>query len=336
MTEKILIVGPAWVGDMVMAHSLFQVLAQERNHPVIDVLAPAWTLPLLERFPEVRRGIGLPFGHGTLDLANRWRLGKSLGSENYDQAIVLPRSLKSAIVPFAARAKRRTGYLGEMRFGLLNDIRALDKNSLPRTVDRFVNLGRDPGAKPSQVFPLPSLVVPPASELKAVMERLGLAGGQGKVLGLCPGAEYGPAKQWPAEHFAEVARRWSAAGNPVWIFGSGKDAEMAEKIQQFSGNACINLCGKTSLLNVVDLMSCCHAVVTNDSGLMHVAAATGTHVIAIYGGSDPKHTPPLTTHADILFTELDCWPCMRRTCRYGHYNCLKSVTPGVVLERVGS
>ena len=155
-------------------------------------------------------------------------------------------------------------------------------------------------------------------------------------MGLCPGAEYGPAKQWPAEHFAEVARRWSETGNPVWIFGSNKDAEIAEKIQQFSSNACVNLCGKTSLEDVVDLMSHCAAVVTNDSGLMHVAAATGTHVIAIYGGSDPEHTPPLTKDADILFTKLDCWPCMKRTCRFGHYNCLKSVTPDNVLERMVS
>jgi len=334
MAEKILIVGPAWVGDMVMAHSLYQVLANERDNPVIDVLAPAWTLPLLERFPEVRRGIELPFSHGTLDLKNRWRLGKSLRSENYDQAIVLPRSLKSAIIPFAARARRRTGYLGEVRYGLLNDIRPLDKQKLPRTVDRFVNLGRDSEATPSQDFPFPSLAVPPTGALQAVMDRLGLAGERGEVLGLCPGAEYGPAKQWPAAHFAEVARRWSAAGNPVWIFGSSKDAVIAEAIQQLSGNACVNLCGKTSLLDVVDLMSHCHTVVTNDSGLMHVAAATGTHVVAIYGGSDPEHTPPLSKHADILFTKLDCWPCMKRTCRFGHYNCLKKITPELILERL--
>ena len=336
MTEKILIVGPAWVGDMVMAHSLYQVLAKERGNPVIDVLAPSWTLPLLERFPEVRRGIELPFSHGTLDLKKRWRLGKSLRSEKYDQAIVLPRSLKSAIIPFAARAKRRTGYLGEARFGLLNDIRPLDKNKLPRTVDRFVNLGRDSNTVPSQDFPLPSLSTKPGDEPQAVMERLGLVGGDGKILGLCPGAEYGPAKQWPAEHYAEVARRWSDAGNPVWIFGSRKDAVIAGKIQKLSGNTCVDLCGKTSLLDVVDLMSRCTAVVTNDSGLMHVAAATGTHVIAIYGGSDPEHTPPLSKGADILFTKLECWPCMKRTCRFGHYNCLKRVTPDRVMERMGS
>jgi heptosyltransferase-2 len=336
MTEKILIVGPAWVGDMVMAHSLFQVLANEQDNPIIDVLAPAWTLPLLERFPEIRRGIELPFGHGTLDLKNRWHLGKSLRSENYDQAIVLPRSLKSAIIPFAARAKRRTGYLGEMRYGLLNDIRPLDKQKLPRTVDRFVNLGRERSWNPANDFPLPKLAAPSVESLTATLNRLGLESAGGNFLGLCPGAEYGPAKQWPAGYFAEVAKRWSAAGNPVWIFGSSKDAEIAEKIQKLSGNACVDLCGKTSLLDVVDLMSQCHAVVTNDSGLMHVAAATGTHVIAVYGGSDPKHTPPLTKNADILFTELDCWPCMKRTCRFGHYNCLKSVTPDQVLKHAGA
>ncbi|MGW8248549.1 MAG: lipopolysaccharide heptosyltransferase II [Acidiferrobacterales bacterium] len=336
MTEKILIVGPAWVGDMVMAHSLFQVLASERDNPVIDVLAPAWTLPLLERFPEVRRGIELPFGHGALDLKNRWRLGKSLRSENYDQAIVLPRSLKSAIIPFAARAKRRTGYLGEMRYGLLNDIRSLDKQKLPRTVDRFVNLGRDSAATTSKDFPLPLLATPPADELREVMGRLGLGGEQGRVLGLCPGAEYGPAKQWPAAHFAEVARRWNAGGHPVWIFGSSKDEAAAEEIQRLSGGATVNLCGKTSLLEVIDLMSACSAVITNDSGLMHVAAATGTHVIAIYGGSDPEHTPPLSKGADILFSKLECWPCMKRTCRFGHYNCLKNVTPDSVLEHISS
>jgi len=336
MTEKILIVGPAWVGDMVMAHSLYQVLAGERDNPVIDVLAPAWTLPLLERFPEVRRGINLPFGHGTLDLKNRWRLGKALRSENYDQAIILPRSLKSAIIPFAARAKRRTGYLGEVRYGLLNDIRELDKDKLPRTVDRFVNLGREPGRNPANDFPLPKLAAPSAESLTATMNHLGLEKAGGNVLGLCPGAEYGPAKQWPATYFAEIAKRWHAAGHPVWIFGSSKDEAAAKEIQRLSGNACVDLCGKTELLDVVDLMSQCHSVVTNDSGLMHVAAATGTHVIAVYGGSDPEHTPPLSKHADILFTRLECWPCMKRTCRFGHYNCLKNVTPDNVLEHIGS
>ena len=335
MTEKILIVGPAWVGDMVMAHSLFQVLAKERNNPVIDVLAPAWTIPLLERFPEVRRGIALPFGHGELALLKRWRLGRSLRSEQYDQAIVLPRSLKSAIIPFAAGARRRTGYLGELRYGLLNDIRVLDKQRLPRTVDRFVNLGRDASGKAPHEFPWPSLASPESDKMQGLMHRLGLDNSQNNILGLCPGAEYGPAKQWPADYFAEVARRWSAAGHPVWIFGSGKDEVIATEIQRLSGGACTNLCGKTGLLDVVDLMSHCKAVVTNDSGLMHVAAATGTHVIAVYGGSDPKHTPPLTKHADILFTALECWPCMKRTCRFGHYNCLKQVAPDNVLNRIG-
>ena len=330
MTEKILIVGPAWVGDMVMAHSLYQVLAKERDNPVIDVLAPAWTLPLLERFPEVRRGIELPFGHGTLDLKKRWRLGKSFRSENYDQAIVLPRSLKSAIIPFAARAKRRTGYLGEMRFGLLNDIRPLDKQELPRTVDRFVNLAKKKST-PGVPFPLPVLQ-PDSGRIPELANKLGLEYQEKKVLGLCPGAEYGPAKQWPVSHFAEVAKRWYQAGNPVWIFGSGKDQQIGEQIQQLSDNACVNLCGKTELLDVVDLLSVCSAVITNDSGLMHVAAASGPKVVAIYGGSDPNHTPPLTRTAEILFKGIECQPCMKRTCKFGHYRCLYDIKSTQVLN----
>jgi len=330
MTEKILIVGPAWVGDMVMAHSLYQVLAAERDDPVIDVLAPAWTLPLLERYPEVRRGIDLPFGHGTLDLKNRWRLGKSLRSESYDQAIVLPRSLKSAIIPFAARAKRRTGYLGEMRFGLLNDIRPLDKKKLPRTVDRFVNLASVKSSQEKPAIPYPTLK-PDVDRLGELMHKLELEPGK-NVLGLCPGAEYGPAKQWPVSHFADVARKWHQAGHPVWIFGSEKDRPIGEQIQQLSNGACQNLCGKTELLDVVDLLSECSAVVTNDSGLMHVAAASGARVISIFGSSDPGHTPPLNKGAKILTADVPCRPCMKRTCRYGHYHCLEYVTADRVLD----
>ena len=330
MTEKILIVGPAWVGDMVMAHSLYQVLAAERDDPVIDVLAPAWTLPLLERYPEVRRGIDLPFGHGTLDLENRWRLGRSLRSERYDQAIVLPRSLKSAIIPFVARAKRRTGYLGEMRFGLLNDIRHLDKKKLPRTVDRFVNLASAKSSPELPAVPYPTLK-PDAGRLGKLINALELEPGK-NVLGLCPGAEYGPAKQWPVSHFADVARQWHQAGNPVWIFGSEKDRQIGEQIQQLSNGACQNLCGKTELLDVVDLLSECSAVVTNDSGLMHVAAASGARVISIFGSSDPGHTPPLIEGAKILTADVPCRPCMKRTCRYGHYHCLEYVTADRVLD----
>lgn len=331
--EKILIVGPAWVGDMVMAHSLYQVLARTRHNPIIDVLAPAWTLPLLSRFPEVRRGIELPFGHGQLGLTRRWKLGKSLRSEQYDQAIILPRSLKSAIIPFAAKAKRRTGFLGELRYGLLNDIRPLNKAQLPRTIDRFVNLGLSNGEPAPETISQPFL----KSDLKnlaLLLDSFGLDQPDRKILGLCPGAEYGPAKQWPAKYFAEVAKRWAASGNLVCIFGSEQDKDIASDINKLSGNVCINLCGKTGLLDVVDLLSKCSTVVTNDSGLMHVAAATGTHIVAIYGASDPEHTPPLTRYNDILYSDIECRPCMKRTCRFGHYRCLNEISPKDVLARL--
>ncbi len=204
---------------------------------------------------------------------------------------------------------------------------------LPRTIDRFVNLGLRSREHAPDKIPQPILKSDP-NNLALLLDRFGLSQPDKKILGLCPGAEYGPAKRWPAEHFAEVAKRWVTSGNLVCIFGSKQDATIASTIQQLSGDVCINLCGKTGLLDAVDLLSKCTAVVTNDSGLMHVAAATGTHIIAIYGASDPGHTPPLTSNSEILFSDIECRPCMKRTCRFGHYNCLKEVTPDLVLSRI--
>lgn len=336
MTEKILIVGPSWVGDMVMVHSLLQVLADRPQPPVIDVLAPAWTLPLLERFPEVRRGIDLPFGHGQLALGARWRLGRLLRSERYDRAIILPRSLKSAIVPFAARAQRRTGYLGELRYGLLNDIRRLDKQALPMTVQRFVALGLEADTSLPESIPQPKLTVDAANAAQA-LERLGITVPPGGVVGLAPGAEYGPAKQWPAGHFATLARTLVDEGMQSWIFGSARDSEAARAIQDQSGEACVDLTGRTSLPEAIDLMGQCQALVTNDSGLMHLGAAVGTHVVALYGSSDPGHTPPLSERAQVLSLGLECSPCFKRVCPLGHTRCLTGITPEAVHQAlVGS
>lgn len=331
--EKILIVGPAWVGDMVMAHSLYQMLARHRNNPVIDVLAPAWTLPLLSRFPEVRRGIELPFSHGQLELKQRWRLGRSLRSEQYDQAIVLPRSLKSAIIPFAAKAKRRSGYLGELRWGLLNDFRNLDKRMLPRTVDRFISLGLDKGELLPAKIPFPSISVE-KDTAKEVLARMGKKLSGKPVIGLCPGAEYGPAKRWPAEYFAEIASQKLDEGWDVWLFGSGSDASIAKNIQSMLNERCLDLTGKTSIVEAADLMSLTALVVTNDSGLMHLAAAVDIPVIALYGSSNPKHTPPLSDRAKVLSLGLACSPCMKRECPLGHTNCLYQLKPELVLDNI--
>lgn len=323
---RILVMGPSWVGDMVLAHSLLQVIRQQHPDAVIDVAAPAWTMPLLDRMPEVSGKIALPFRHGQLALCERIRFGKSLRASAYDQAILLTNSFKSAILPAAAGIPKRTGYLGELRYGLLNDIRPLDKQALPRTVDRFVNLGLPPGAALPAALPNPRLTAD-RGRAQATLSRLGHALPTTTIIGLCPGAEYGEAKRWPAEYYAEVANHMLAQGCEVWLFGSEKDAAVTAAINRQTQGRCLDLGGKTRLGEAVDLMSLCTTVVSNDSGLMHVAAALDIRVIAVYGSSDPHHTPPMSEKAVIEYLGLSCSPCFKRTCPLGHLNCLKQISP---------
>jgi heptosyltransferase-2 len=327
---NILVVGPSWVGDMVLAQSLFKILKQRHPESRIDVLAPPWTLPLLARMPEVAEALPLPFKHGVLALGARLALGRSLRERAYDQAIVLPNSLKSALVPFAARARVRTGFVGEWRYGLLNDARRLDRKALPRTVDRFAALALAPGESPPRI-PLPALVAD-AANARSALARLGRGAPTAPVLGVCPGAEYGPAKRWPAEHYAEVARARIAEGWEVWLFGSENDAPVTAEIQSLAGDGCVDLAGRTSLADAIDLMSLSSAVVSNDSGLMHVAAALGKRLAAVYGSSDPLHTPPMSDNAAVLYLGLDCSPCFARKCPLGHLRCLRNISPASVLQ----
>jgi heptosyltransferase-2 len=328
--ERCLVVGPSWVGDMVMAQSLFIVLKKRFPELQIDVLAPAWSRPLLERMPEVSNAIDMPLGHGALQLGTRYRLGKSLRQKNYDWAIVLPNSLKSALIPFWAHAKRRTGYTGEQRYGLFNDRRHLDKSVLTKTVQRFVALGFEAGAALPPECPNPELTIETENQ-NALFNKFGLENEKG-VVALAPGAEYGPAKRWPAEYFSVVAEKLIDQGKQVVVVGSDKDAEISAKI--CSQSEALDLAGKTSLGEVIDLLSYCEITVSNDSGLMHVAAATGSNVVAIYGSSDPGFTPPMTSSARIINLGLDCSPCFKRECPLGHTNCLVKLGPDMVMDAI--
>lgn len=330
--DKVLILGPSWVGDMVMAHSLFQTLKQLKPDRQIDVAAPAWTLPLLDRMPEVSDKIALPFQHGKLDLMARIRLGNQLKSKHYQQSISLINSFKSAILPLAANIPKRTGFLGEMRYGLLNDIRPLNKQRLPKTVDRFVALGIETTETPPTI-PQPVLTADHANGQQA-LKKLGLTLQSHQVLGLCPGAEYGEAKRWPAEYFSSVANAMLDQGWQVILFGSDKDKAITHHINAQTSGRCIDLGGQTALGDAIDIMSLCHTVISNDSGLMHVAAALDKKLIAIFGSSDPKHTPPMHPQAVIEYLGLDCSPCFKRTCPLGHLNCLKQITPSTIINRL--
>jgi len=332
-TSRILVLGPAWIGDMVLAQSLFKTLKAEQPDVIIDVAAPGWTLPLLERMPEVNEAIALPFHHGQLAIIERIRFGKSLKNRGYTQAILLTNSLKSALLPFAAGIPRRTGFLGEYRYCLLNDIRPLDKAKLPRTVDRFISLGLKRNQNLPQHPLLPGLITNSDNALDA-LQRLGHKCPQTPVLGLCPGAEFGEAKRWPAEYYAEVAKQALKVGWEVWLFGSDKDVPVTMQINQLAGERCLDLGGKTRLSEAIDLMSLTSAVVSNDSGLMHVAAALDKPLVAVFGSSDPYHTPPMNTKSEILYLNLMCSPCFMRECPLGHLNCLRQLTPEIVLNKL--
>ena len=329
---KVLIVGPAWVGDMVMAQSLYRLLKQREPDVEIHVLAPAWSLPLLARMPEVAAGIELPAAHGELALAARWDLGRRLRGEAFERAIVLPRSLKAALVPFFARIPRRTGYLGEWRYGLINDLRPFDAERLDRTVLRFAALGLDRGEAALPDIPRPALRVD-RSAAAALMRRFALP--EQAAAALMPGAEYGPAKRWPAERYGELAARLLADGMSVWILGSAKEAVLARAVRAQPGaEGAVDLCGRTSLTEAADLLACAQVAITNDSGLMHVAAAVGTAVVAIYGSSSPHFTPPLTSRSAILYRGLACSPCHARECPLQHLNCLRGIDAGAVVAAV--
>lgn len=330
--RKYLIVGPSWVGDMVMAQSLYRLLLEREPGARIDVVSPAWSLPILERMDEVTRAIELPVAHGEFALGERYAAGRKLRSERYSRAIVLPRSWKSALLPYFARVPVRTGYRGEWRYGLINDIRPFDRGRLDQTVKRFVALGLEAHEDMPPPSP-PRLRVDPDAQART-LERLGLAAG-GEVVGLLPGAEYGPAKQWPTEYFADLAGRLTRVGIDVWILGSSKERELGESIRRGAGGGVIrNLCGETTLGEAVDLLAATRAVVSNDSGLMHVAAAVGTFVAALYGSSSPTMTPPLTARKHVFHLGLDCSPCFERHCPLGHLRCLRGISVDEVCSMV--
>jgi heptosyltransferase-2 len=319
---KILIIGPAWVGDMVMAQGLFRLLKQQSPEVEIDVLAPEYTRPLLERMPELHETLTLPFKHGDFLFFKRWEIGKQLRIKKYDQAIVLPNSWKSAIIPFAANIPLRTGWLGELRFGLLNDVRYLDKKKYPLMLQRFIALGLPQHATLPDKLPKPKLItssiqIPPARK---------------RILAVCPGAEFGPSKRWPHEYFAEVANHYLSNHWDVWLFGSAKDHPIAEHINELTEHRCNNLCGKTSLGEAVDLLANVTLVVTNDSGLMHIAAALDKPLVAMYGSTDPSFTPPLSPLAKIAAIELPCRPCFQRECPLHHHKCMRELLPAKIIE----
>ncbi|MDP3539268.1 MAG: lipopolysaccharide heptosyltransferase II [Azonexus sp.] len=327
---KALIVAPSWIGDTIMAQPLFARLHAKHPGLQLDALTPNWVAPVLQRMAEISEVIDSPFGHGQLSIKPRWRLARQLAARGYDAVYVLPNSLKSALIPFMAGIPRRVGFTGESRYGLINVRHTLDKAALPLMVERFSQLAEAPGAAlPKPIFH-PKIRSTAADQQKTLAE-LGLER-PARIVAFCPGAEYGPAKRWPARHFATLAKKLAEQGCAIWLFGSPKDHAVAEEISQLAPGLCRNLCGATSLAQAVDLLAITDLVVCNDSGLMHVAAALDRPIVALYGSSSPGFTPPLSDRAEILSLKLHCSPCFKRECPLGHLDCLNKLAPEHVLE----
>ena len=330
--QKILVIAPSWVGDCMLMQPMLRRLHQRHPGVCIDVLAPPWTEKLLRQMPEVNDVIINPFPHGMFGLFARRRLGLQLRTSGYEQAIVLPNSWKSALVPAYACIPLRTGFSGEMRYGLLNDARKLDKKRWPLMVERFAYLAEDANA--DIVRPLPAPVLPIGdAQRTAILAKFGLSLDK-PVAVFCPGAEYGPAKRWPPHYYAELAQHLRAQGYAIWLIGSPKDKEVADKIVALGNEPCRNLCGVTDLREAINLLACADLVVSNDSGLMHIAAALDRPMLALFGSSSPQFTPPLSDKAQVLKLDIDCSPCFKRECPLGHFNCMIKLTPKDVARHI--
>ncbi len=323
--KKILVISPSWVGDCMLMQPMLMRLKQRHTDCQIDVFAPPWTAALLRALPEVHEIIINPFPHGALQLAKRYQLGKQLRSAHYDQVIVLPNSWKSALVPFFARIPLRTGFSGESRHILLNDKRNLDKQKLPLMVERFAQLAEAAQGEIPRPLKNPQLAISEAQR-NAALHKLNLSLDQ-PIAVFCPGAEYGPAKRWPAACYANIAQRLQRHGYAVWLIGSAKDQPVADEIKQLAGAQCINLCGRTDLNDAIALLACAQLVISNDSGLMHLAAALDRPMLALFGSSSPQFTPPLSAHAQVVKLDIECSPCFKRECPLGHFNCMTKLTP---------
>ncbi|TPG57302.1 ADP-heptose--LPS heptosyltransferase RfaF [Ewingella americana] len=338
---KMLVIGPSWVGDMMMSQSLYRTIKANAPAAEIDVMAPAWCRPLLDRMPEVSRALPMPLGHGALELGERRRLGIELRDNHYQRAFVLPNSFKSALVPFFAKIPQRTGWRGEMRYGLLNDLRVLDKQAFPLMVQRYAALAYDATQIKSatdlpQPLLWPQLQVAQA-EIGAISEQFTLSASR-PIIGFCPGAEFGPAKRWPHYHYAALAEKLITEGYQVVLFGSVKDHPAGEDIRLSltvqAQALCLNLAGKTSLDQAVVLIAACQAVVSNDSGLMHVAAALNKPLVALYGPSSPDFTPPLSQHAKVIRLITGYHKVRKGDAEQGYHQSLIDIQPEQVYQEL--
>jgi heptosyltransferase-2 len=304
---------------MVIAQTLFKHIKKRYGADcAIDIIAPKWSIDVADRMSEIRRSIALDVKRGEFGFGKRRALGVSLRDERYDRAIVTPITFKSALVAFFANIPIRSGFIGEARFWLINDRKKLDKKTMTLMAERYLALD-EAGAEIIN----PSLYIDLANQAKLI-ERFSV---QTKPIAFFIGAEYGEAKRWSPKHFSALAKALN--NKEILLIGSHKDHLIGELIAQDNPNV-KNLCGQTTIKDAIDLIAYCEAAIANDSGLMHIAAAVNTPIVAIYGSSTSDHTPPLTDKKAIVSLNLACSPCFKRVCPFGHTNCLNNITPEMV------
>lgn len=336
MNGRTLVISPNWIGDAVMAQPLLQRLKARHPERPIDVLAPPSVAPVWRAVVEVDTVLETPFRHKALQLRERWKYAKVLRARGYTDAYVLPNTLKYALIPWLAGVKRRVGYKGEMRYGLIN-VMHLDDTPPRPMVPFYAALANAPGA-PLAPAPRPRLQVAPA-RIEAAMAGAGLAPDRPLVV-FAPGAEFGPAKRWPPRHFAALAQAILAHERHarIALLGSPKDRETCDEVMALAGaaaSAMLNLAGRTQLDEAFALIARAGAVVANDSGLLHIASSLNRPVIALYGPTDPDHAPPFSDIAQALTLRIDCSPCRQRECPLGHHDCMEKMEAPLVWRALG-
>jgi heptosyltransferase-2 len=328
--SPILIVPYMWIGDFVRCHSVAKLLRARYPRRPVDVLTTTLCAPLVDYMPGVRKGIVCDLPRKQLALGQHRSLAARLTAEHYGSALIMPRTWKAALAPYLAGIPERSGFAGEARFGLINDLR-FGERKLPRMIDRCAALALPKGAPLPPDWPLPELNVQ-AAEAAAWRTKNGLADDGRPAVAFAPGA-VGPSKRWPVEHYAEVARELARTGYSVWVLGSPQEAPLAAEIAGAAGSNARDLTS-TDLRNAILALKCASAAISNDSGLLHVAAAIGTPSIGIFGPTSPWHWAPLNPLAATIETRtaLHCRPCHKPTCRLGHHRCMREIPSSQVLD----
>jgi heptosyltransferase-2 len=328
-TLPILIVPYMWIGDFVRCHTVVKLLQQRYAPCPIDILTTPMVAPLLDYMPGVRKGVVVDLPRKRLAFGQHAALARRLRAEGYCRALVMPRTWKSALAPYLAGIPLRTGFVGEARFGLINDLR-LGERRLPRMVDRCATLALAKNEHPPSAWPMPELSVP-ATEIARWREHLGLTADPRPVIAFAPGA-VGQSKRWPPQYFAELANRLVAEGHSVWILGGPAEKKIAADILRTAQTHVRDLTGP-DLRNAILALATARVAVSNDSGLLHVAAALGKPTIGIFGPTSPWHWAPLNPLSAVIETasELPCRPCHKPVCRLGHQRCMHDITPDQIV-----